>query len=90
MSGSKKDSSEAPSGISHLYSDKPAIAAAIAKVHEKRAAAETAASLSVLIPAVAKPWEDEKPVTWEEMCGYMHSMEELRAMIKCLVIASHG
>ncbi|KAJ2374846.1 hypothetical protein IW150_002877 [Coemansia sp. RSA 2607] len=63
MSGSKKDSGETPSGVSHPYSDKPAIAAADAKVQEKRAAAETAGSSSVLVPAVAEPREDEKPVT---------------------------
>ncbi|KAJ2376728.1 hypothetical protein GGI05_006971, partial [Coemansia sp. RSA 2603] len=90
MSGSKKDSGEKPSGVSHLYSNKLAIAAAIAKVQEKRAAVETVASLSVLVPAVAELWEDKKPVTQEEMRGYMRSIEELRAMIECLVIVSPG
>ncbi|KAJ2397242.1 hypothetical protein GGI05_000740 [Coemansia sp. RSA 2603] len=90
MSGSKKDSGETPSGVSHPYSDKPAIAAAVAKVQEKRAAAETAASSSVLVPAVAEPREDEKPVTREEMHGCMRSVKELRATIERLVIASPG
>ncbi|KAJ2394708.1 hypothetical protein GGI05_001914 [Coemansia sp. RSA 2603] len=90
MSGSKKDSGETPSGVSHPYSDKPTIAAAVAKAHEKRAAAETASSSGVAVPAAAEPREDEKPVTREEMRGYMRSIEELRAMIERLVIASPG
>ncbi|KAJ2378830.1 hypothetical protein IW150_000554, partial [Coemansia sp. RSA 2607] len=90
MSELKKDSGETPSGISNLYSDKPAIAAAIAKAHKKRAAAKTAAMLNVLVPAVAELQEDEKPVTQQEMHGYMCSIEELRAMIEHLVIASPG
>ncbi|KAJ2381541.1 hypothetical protein GGI05_005948, partial [Coemansia sp. RSA 2603] len=38
----------------------------------------------------AEPHEDEKPVTREEMRGYMCSVKELRAMIERLVIASPG
>ncbi|KAJ1863912.1 hypothetical protein LPJ73_000398 [Coemansia sp. RSA 2703] len=90
MSGSKKDSGETPSGMSHPYSDKPAIAAAVAKAHEKRVAAETASSSGVAVSVAAEPREDEKPVTREEMRGYMRSVEELRAMIEHLVIASPG
>ncbi|KAJ2373659.1 hypothetical protein IW150_003513 [Coemansia sp. RSA 2607] len=90
MSGSKKDSGETPSGVSHPYSDKPAIAAAVAKAHEKRAAAETASLSGAAVSAAAEPREDEKPVTQEEMRGYMRSVEELRAMIERLVIASPG
>ncbi|KAJ1854559.1 hypothetical protein LPJ73_002462 [Coemansia sp. RSA 2703] len=90
MSGSKKDSGETPSGVSNPYSDKPAIAAAVAKAHEKRVAAETASSSGVAVSAAAEPREDKKPVTWEEMRGYMHSIEELRTMIEHLVIASPG
>ncbi|KAJ1860277.1 hypothetical protein LPJ73_001443 [Coemansia sp. RSA 2703] len=90
MSGLKKDSGETPSGVSNPYSDKPAIAAAVAKAHKKRAAVETASSSGVAVSAAAEPCEDEKPVTREEMCGYMRSVEELRAMIEHLVIASPG
>ncbi|KAJ1860298.1 hypothetical protein LPJ73_001433, partial [Coemansia sp. RSA 2703] len=90
MSGLKKDSGEMPSGMSHPYSDKPAITAAIAKGHEKCVAAETASLSGVAVSAAAEPSEDEKLVTREEMCGYMCSIEELRAMIERLVIASPG
>ncbi|KAJ2364491.1 hypothetical protein IW150_006459, partial [Coemansia sp. RSA 2607] len=90
MSGSKKDSGEMPLGMSHPYSDKPAIAAAVAKVQEKHAAAKTASSSGVAVSAAAEPCEDEKPVTREEMCRYMRSVEELRVMIERLVIASPG
>ncbi|KAJ2383768.1 hypothetical protein GGI05_005207, partial [Coemansia sp. RSA 2603] len=61
MSGFKKDSGETLSGVSHLYSNKPAIAAAVAKAQEKRAAAVTASSSGVAVPAAAEPREDEKP-----------------------------
>ncbi|KAJ1853941.1 hypothetical protein LPJ73_002555, partial [Coemansia sp. RSA 2703] len=90
MSESKKDSGETPSGVSNPYSNKPAIAAAVAKAHEKHAAVETASSSGVAVSATTEPREDKKPVTWEEMCGYMRSVEELRAMIERLVIASPG
>ncbi|KAJ2377330.1 hypothetical protein IW150_001446 [Coemansia sp. RSA 2607] len=61
---------------------------AIAKAQEKHTAVETASSSGATVPAAIKPCEYEKPITREKMHGYQHSMDELQAMIECLVIVS--
>ncbi|KAJ1858234.1 hypothetical protein LPJ73_001931, partial [Coemansia sp. RSA 2703] len=88
MSESKKDGGETPSGVSHPYSDKPAIVIAVAKAQAKRAAAESASSSGATVPVITKPHEDKRLVTREEMRSYLRSMGELRSMIERLVIAS--
>ncbi|KAJ1855621.1 hypothetical protein LPJ73_002313, partial [Coemansia sp. RSA 2703] len=90
MLGSKKDSREMFSYVSHLYSNKLAIAATIAKAQEKNALVETASLSGATVPAATKPCEHKKPVTRKEMRWYQHSVDKLQAMIERLVIASPG
>ncbi|KAJ1854876.1 hypothetical protein LPJ73_002410 [Coemansia sp. RSA 2703] len=67
------------------YADKPAVAAAVARAREKRAAAESSGSSETQpLPSV----EDAESETKQEIKNLKQGMEDIRTMLERLMISS--
>ncbi|KAJ2386258.1 hypothetical protein GGI05_004439 [Coemansia sp. RSA 2603] len=78
LTSSKKDSGEMPSSVNNPYADQPATAAAVARVREKRAAAETSSAVESGAEEAAGTSDVDAPVTQRDIRDFRRGVEEMR------------
>ncbi|KAJ1864282.1 hypothetical protein LPJ73_000313 [Coemansia sp. RSA 2703] len=75
---SKKDSGEMPSGVNNPYADQPATAAAVARVCEKRATAESSSAAESGAEEAVGTSDVDAPVTQRDIRDFRRGVEEKR------------
>ncbi|KAJ1853386.1 hypothetical protein LPJ73_002657 [Coemansia sp. RSA 2703] len=94
----KKDSGEMPSGVNNPYADQLATVAAVARVCEKRATAESSSAVESGVKEAVSTSNVNALVTQhdiqdfrrgvEEMCNLKRGQEEMHSMLEQMVISS--
>ncbi|KAJ2390373.1 hypothetical protein GGI05_003232, partial [Coemansia sp. RSA 2603] len=80
-----KETNESAAELGSLYADKPAVAAAVARVQEIRATGETSASSEAQLPTLVEDMESE---TKQEIKNLKQGVEGIHSMLKRLMISS--